>query len=75
MAENHQRPPTHPHPATRVRSAVSRRAGRAPVADLTAHVSEFPDLTVPSPLVLTTVENGWYRLTLVGKLAGGSHTG
>jgi hypothetical protein len=49
--------------------------GGHPVAELTAHVSEFPDLTVPSPLVLTTDEDGWYRLTLVDKLTGSSHTG
>jgi hypothetical protein len=37
--------------------------GGHPVAELTANVSELPDLIVPRPLALTTDENGWYRLT------------
>jgi hypothetical protein len=38
-----------------------------PPAGVTANVSEFPDLTVPAPLVLTIDEHGWYRVTVVDR--------
>jgi hypothetical protein len=38
-----------------------------PTGGATASVSEFPDLTVPAPLVLTIDEHGWYRVTVLDR--------
>jgi hypothetical protein len=49
--------------------------GDHPIAGITASVSDFPDLSVAPPLVLTTDEQGWYRLTVVDPVQRNATTG
>jgi hypothetical protein len=49
--------------------------GDHPISGVTASVSEFPDLAVAPPLVLTIDEEGWYRLTAVDPVQGNATSG
>jgi hypothetical protein len=72
------------HPSARRRTRTlppefvtfsSAVTGAPPASGITAHQSEFPDLRIPAPLVLTIDEAGWYRLTVTDRLTGATETG